>query len=71
MLIMGLYETLFLAVFSVPFIFLKTSDSNQIIFIEFYEYLKGTKLILSIFVFICNFLYETFLLSYYIMILLG
>ena len=62
MLIMGLYETLFLAVFSVPFIFLKTNDSNQIIFIEFYEYLKGTKLILSIFVFICNFLYETFLL---------
>ena len=62
MLIMGLYEILFLAVFSVPFVFLKTKITNKNIFIEFLDFLKGKNLILSIFVFITDFAYEAFLL---------
>ena len=62
MLIMGLYEILFLAVFSAPFVFLKTKITNKNIFIEFLDFLKGKNLILSIFVFITDFAYEAFLL---------
>ena len=62
MLIMGLYEILFLAVFSAPFVFLKTKITNKNIFIEFLDFLKGKNLILSIFVFITDFAYDAFLL---------
>ena len=62
MIIMGLYEILFLAVFSAPFVFLKTKITNKNIFIEFLDFLKGKNLILSIFVFITDFAYEAFLL---------
>jgi hypothetical protein len=62
MLLMGLYEILFLVVFSVPFIFLKTRVTNKNIFIEFLNFLKGKNLILSIFIFLFDFAYEAFLL---------
>ena len=59
-LIIGLYELFFLIIYSIPFIFLKTKDTKQIIFISFLEFLKGTKLILSIGILICKFAYITF-----------
>ena len=62
MLIVGLYELAFLAVFSVPFIFLKSRETKNVIFIDFLEYLKGTKLILSISILICKFVYALFIL---------
>ena len=62
MLISGLYELLFLAIFSVPFIFLKSRDSQNIIFIDFLKFLKGTNLILSICTLICKFAFTLFLL---------
>ena len=55
MLAIGLYELLFLAIFSIPFIFLKTGEPKHIIFIDFLDFLKGTKIILSISILICKF----------------
>jgi len=62
MFLMAIYETVMILIFSIPFIFLKTKDSGEAIFVDFVEYLKGAKLILSIIIFICSFLYEMFLL---------
>ena len=62
MLVMGLYELFFLAIFSIPFIFVKKRDTKTNIFVEFLVFLKGTKLILSICSLISDFAYETFLL---------
>lgn len=62
MLAIGLYELLFLTIFSIPFIFLKTGESKRIIFIDFLDFLKGTKIILSISILICKFAYAIFLL---------
>ena len=62
MLFMGLYELLFLIIFSIPFIFVKTRDTNNIIFVDLLEFLKGTKLLMSIGLLISDFAYETFLL---------
>ena len=62
MLFLGLYELLFLIIFSIPFIFVKTRNTNNIIFFDFLEFLKGTKLIMSIGLLIFDFTYETFLL---------
>ena len=62
MLFMGLYELLFLIIFSIPFIFVKTRDTNNIIFVDFLVFLKGKKLIMSIGLFISYFAYEIFLL---------
>ena len=62
MLIIGLYETFFLAVFSVPFIFLKTRITKHNIFVDILEFLKGTNLILSIGILLCKFAYAIFAL---------
>jgi len=62
MLSMAIYETVIIIFFSIPFIFIKTNYSGESIFVDFAEYLKGTKLLLSIIIFICSFSYEVFLL---------
>ena len=57
----ALYETVFLIVFSIPFIFIKMSEKyvdNASIFVGFSEYLTGINILYSILLFICNFLYE-------------
>ena len=62
MLITGLYELLFLAFYTIPFIFIKVKNKPQIIFIDFIEFLRGTQLILSLSILICKFAYALFLL---------
>ena len=62
MLITGLYELLFLAFYTIPFIFIKVKNKPQIIFIDFIEFLRGTQLILSLSILICKFVYALFLL---------
>ena len=59
-LFLGIFKILFLIIYTIPFIFLKTKDTNQVIFIGFVELLKGTKLLLSIGILICKFAYTTF-----------
>ena len=61
LLFKAFYETVFLIVFSIPFIFLKTSDlyvDNESIFIGYKEYLRGIKLLYSILLFIADYLYD-------------
>ena len=55
-----IFKILFLIIYTIPFIFLKTKDTNQVIFIGFVELLKGTKLLLSIGILICKFAYTIF-----------
>ena len=65
LLFKALYETTFLIFFSIPFIFIKTSDlyvNDESIFIGFKEYLTGIKLLYSILLFIADFLYDLVLL---------
>ena len=55
----ALYETLFLIIYSIPFIFIKMSDlyvNEQSIFVGFKEYLSGIKILYSILLFIADFL---------------
>ena len=62
MLFNGIFETLFLLIFSIPFIFLKTRDTGVSIFIDFKEYLKGINLLISFGILFCNFFFQTFVL---------
>ena len=62
MVYMAIIESILLLIFSIPFIFIKTSDTNKIIFVDFGEYLKGTNILLSLGILISNFLFETFVL---------
>ena len=55
------YETIFLIIFSIPFIFIKMSEKyvyNDSIFVGFSEYLKGMNILYNILLFICNFFYD-------------
>ena len=61
----AIYETFFLIIFSIPFIFLKMSEKyvdNASIFVGFSEYLTGINILYSILLFILDFLYEMDLL---------
>ena len=62
MLFNGIFETIFLLIFSIPFIFLKTRDTGVSIFIDFKEYLKGINLLISFGILFCNFFFQTFVL---------
>ena len=62
LLFMAIEETIFLIIASIPFIFIKSNDNNEIIFPDFLTFLTGINLVYSIVIFICNFLYEAFLL---------
>ena len=62
MLSMAVYESIFAIIFSIPFIFLKTKGTNINIFYEISKNLNGSKIILSIGLFVCNFLYQMFLI---------
>ena len=62
MLFNGVYEIIFLLIFSIPFIFIKTSDTKELIFVDFKEYLKGINLLISFGILFCNFFFQTFLL---------
>ena len=55
------YETIFLIIFSIPFIFIKMSEKyvdNDSIFVGFSEYLKGMNILYNILLFICDFFYD-------------
>ena len=62
MLSMAVYESIFAIIFSIPFIFLKTKGTNINIFYEMSKLLNSSKIILSIGLFVCNFLYQMFLI---------
>ena len=62
----AIYETFFLLIFSIPFIFIKMSElyvENGSIFIGFRAYLSGIKILYSIILFILDFLYDLVLLA--------
>ena len=56
------YGTLFLLVFSIPFIFLKTRDTGVSIFVDFKEFLTGINLLISFGILFCDFFFQTFVL---------
>ena len=61
----AIYETIFLIIISIPFIFLKTNDlyiDNDNIFKGFPEHMSGMKLLYSFFFMICQFFYNLFLM---------
>ena len=60
MLSMAVYESIFAIIFSIPFIFLKTKGTNINIFYEISKNLNGSKIILSIGLFVCNFYIKCF-----------
>lgn len=62
MFYMAIIESFILLIFSIPFLFIKTNDTNQIIFVEFLDYLKGMNLLISFGILISNYLFETFVL---------
>ena len=62
MIFSGIFETLFLLIFSIPFIFLPTRDTGVSIFIDFKEYLKGINLLISFGILFCDFFFQTFVL---------
>ena len=62
MLFNGIFETLFLLIFSIPFIFIETRDTKVSVFIDFKEYLKGTNLLVSFGILFCEFFVQTFIL---------
>ena len=62
MIFSGIFETIFLLIFSIPFIFLKTRDTGVSIFIDFKEYLKGINLLISFGILFCDFFFQTFVL---------
>ena len=60
-----IYETIFLSLFSIPFIFLKMNElyvHDESIFVGFKEYLTGMKLFYSLLHFFSDFLYDLILL---------
>ena len=62
----ALYETFFLIIFSIPFIFIKINElyvEDGTIFIGFGEYLSGIKLVYSSLLFISNFLFDLILMT--------
>ena len=57
----AIFETIFLAIFSIPFIFIKITEDNidnASIFVGFKEYFIGKKLLYSILLFFSDFFYE-------------
>ena len=61
----ALYETAFLIIYSIPFIFIKMSDlfvDNQSIFVGFKEYFTGIKILYSILLFVIDFLNDMVLM---------
>ena len=61
----AIYETIFLAVFSIPFIFIKITEDNidnASIFVGFKEYLTGIKFLYSFLLCICDFFYQLFIM---------
>lgn len=61
----AIYETIFLIIISIPFIFLKTNDlyiDNDNIFKGFPEHMSGMKLLYSFCFMICQFFYNLFLM---------
>ena len=63
LLFKAIYETIFLGIFSIPFIFIKINDDiviNESIFVGFKQYLTGKKLLYSFLRLICDFLYQLF-----------
>ena len=61
MLFNGIFETLLLLIFSIPFIFLPTRDTKVSVFIDFKEYLKGTNLLISFGILFCEFFFQIFI----------
>ena len=65
LLFKAIYETIFLIIVSIPFIFLKTSDlyiDNGNIFEGFLEHMSGMKLLYSFCFMLCEFFYDIFLM---------
>ena len=61
----AIYETIFLAIFSIPFIFIKIKEENidnESIFIGFKEYLTGINFLYSFLILFCNFFYRLFII---------
>ena len=61
----AVYETIFLAIFSIPFIFIKITEDNinyENIFVGFKEYLTGIKFLYSFLLLFCNFFYRLFIM---------
>ena len=61
----AVYETVFLAIFSIPFIFIKITEDNikyENIFVGFKEYLTGIKFLYSFLLLFCNFFYRLFIM---------
>ena len=61
----AIYETIFLAIFSIPFIFIKIKEENidnESIFIGFKEYLTGINFLYSFLILFCNFFYRLFIM---------
>ena len=61
----AVYETIFLAIFSIPFIFIKITEDNinyENIFVGFKEYLTGIKFLFSLLILFCNFFYKLFIM---------
>ena len=62
---MALYDTIFLIIYTIPFMFINIIDTdgkNEIIFVRFLNYLSGIKLFYSIMIFINSFLSDLFIL---------
>ena len=62
---MALYNTFFLIIYTIPFIFINITDTeckNEIIFVRFLNYLSGTKLFYTILIFINSFLSDLFII---------
>ena len=65
MLYKAIYETVFLLIYSIPFIFIRMSDfyvDDESIFVGFKVYLTGIKLFFSFILFISDFLYSWILI---------
>ena len=61
MLVVGIEETIFLFICSIPFLFIKSSDTNKIVFADCFNFLTGINFLYSFIILLCNFFYESFL----------
>ena len=65
LLFKAVYETIFLGIFSIPFIFIKITDdkvNNESIFVGFKQYLTGIKILYSFLQLFCEFFYRLFIM---------
>ena len=65
LLFKAVYETIFLGIFSIPFIFVKIKEenvNNESIFVGFKQYLTGIKILYSFLLYFCEFFYRLFIM---------